>query len=88
MTTKARAIRIVTADDRRLSNKEIKEQVRSRFGLDVGSNHINELLGPYRDRRNQGESGRTLAIEARKYLNTVGDIRMAVQLLHSVASVM
>jgi hypothetical protein len=86
--TKARASRIVTADDRSLSNREIKEEVQRRFGLDVGSNHINELIGPYRERRNQGESGRTLAVEAKKYLNTVGGIRMAVQLLHSVAAVM
>ena len=83
--TKARAIRIVTQDDRSLSNREIKERVQRRFGLDVGSNHINELIGAYRDRKSSGPAGKTLNTAAEKYLNIVGDRRLAVQLINSIA---
>ena len=82
--TKARAIRIVTADDRSLSNKEIKEQVKSRYGLDVETNHIIELVGPYRTRRHQGEAGKTLTREGEKFLNICGDRQLAVQIINSV----
>ena len=84
--TKARAIRIVTQEDRSLSNKEIKERVKRRYGLDVQTNHIIELVGPYRERKNlAGGAGQTLTTEAEKYLNIVGDRRLAVQLINSVA---
>ena len=83
--TKARAIRIVTAEDKSISNKEIKDRVKDRFGLDVETNHIIELVGPYRERKNLGIAGKTLTTEAEKYLNIVGDRRLAVQLINSVA---
>ena len=83
--TKARAIRNVTAEDKSISNKEIKDRVKDRFGLDVETNHIIELVGPYRERKNSGPAGKTLNTAAEKYLNIVGDRRLAVQLINSIA---
>ena len=84
--TKARAVRIVTQEDKSLTTSEIKSLVKERFGLDVQTNHIIELVGPYRERRHRGEAGKTLTKEAEKYLNICDNNRqLAVQLINSVA---
>jgi len=84
--TKARAIRIITANDKSLTNNQIKTLVLERFGLDVQTNHIIELVGPYRERRHQGEAGKTLSKEAERYLNVCDNNRqLAVQIINSVA---
>ena len=84
--TKARAIRLVTADDKSLTTNQIKALVKERFGLDVGTNHVIEILGPYKERRHRGEAGKTLTKEAEKYLNVCDNNRqLAVQLINSVA---
>ena len=85
ITTKAEAIRKVTKDDISISNVEIKQRVKNLFGLDVQTNHIIELVGPYCRRKHQGEAGKILMKEAEKYVKTVGSRRLAVQLVNSVA---
>ena len=49
--TKAKAIRMV-GNGASLTNQQIKEIALKDFGLVVGSNQINELLGPEYRRRN------------------------------------
>jgi len=84
--TKARAVRLVTQGDLSLTTKQIKTLVKERFGLDVQTNHIIELVGPYRERRHRGEAGKTLTKEGRKFLDICGnDRQLAVQIINSAA---
>lgn len=76
--TKADAIREATRTDPSLSNEQIKTIVRQRFNLNVRSNQINNLLGPYCKRKHLGMAGQHYLTLARQFLAGFGgDKRMA-----------
>jgi hypothetical protein len=80
--TKAEAIRAVAHEDISLSNKQIKAEVQRRFGYVVESNQIINVLGAYSSRRYGGAYGQHQLKLAREYVQKIGDLRQAVQLIH------
>lgn len=85
MPSKKEIIRHVTRHDHSLSNSEIKRQCAEDFGVRVQTNDIWAVRGSYRDRRHKGESGKTLQRLANDYYDSVGDLKLAVELVHSAA---
>ncbi len=83
--TKADAIREAVRNDPSLSNEQIKKIVYLRFGLDVQSNHINNLLGPFSRRKHLGPAGRHYIKLAEQCLAGFGgDRRLAMTYLNLV----
>lgn len=81
--TKADAIREAVRNDPSLSNQQIKQIVRIRFGLTVRSNHINNILGPHSKRKNRGLAGQRYLNLATQFLAGFnGDRRLASTYLH------
>lgn len=80
--SKADAIRQVASQDMSLTNKQIREKVRRRYGYTVESNQIINLIGSYASRRFGGKAGPAKLRMAREFVARIGSIREAVQLLH------
>ena len=85
MITRAEAIRQVTKDDLSQTNDQIKNQVRARYGLDVGTNQIIEVCGSYAKRKWNGPMGETLFRLGNDFLRHCGgNRRLATQVINSV----
>ena len=82
--TKAEAIRKVTDNNLALSNQQIRDEVRERFGLDVQSNHIIGVIGPFHKRVHLAGYSDLLLEKARDYALAVGDDHLAKTLLQRV----
>ena len=85
MPSKKEIIRHVTRNDHSMSNKEIKTRCAEDHGRCVQTNDIWAVRGSYRDRRHKGEAGKTLQLLANDYYDSVGDLKLAVELVHSAA---
>ena len=85
MPSKKEIIRHVTRNDHSLSNTEIKRRCAEDHGVCVQTNDIWAVRGSYRDRRHKGEAGQTLQRLANNYYDAVGDLKLAVELVHSAA---
>ena len=82
---KADAIREAVRHDPSLSNEQIKKIVQLRFGLTVGSNHINNILGPFSRRKHLGLAGKHYLKLAEQCLAGFGgDRRLAMTYLNLV----
>lgn len=79
--TKADAIRIVIQNNIGLTNKEIEEEVRHRFGMNVGHNEIVNTIGSMKDRKTFTLHSDHHIKNAKKYLSDVGDAGMAMKFL-------
>jgi hypothetical protein len=82
---KADAIREAVRNDPSLSNEQIKKLVHLRFGLNVRSNHINNILGPFSRRKHLGVAGHHYIKLAEQCLAGFGgDRRLALTYLNLV----
>lgn len=82
---KADAIREAVRHNPSLSNEQIKKVVMLRFGLTVGSNQINNILGPFSKRRHLGTVGSLYLKLAEQCLASFGgDRRLAITYLNLV----
>ncbi len=82
---KADAIREAVRHDPSLSNEQIKRLVFLRFGLHVGSNQINNILGPFSKRKHLGLAGQHYLKLAEQCLAGFGgDRRLAMTYLNLV----
>jgi len=82
---KADAIREAVRHDPSLSNEQIKKIVQLRFGLNVRTNHINNILGPFSRRRHLGLAGKHYMKVAEQCLASFGgDRRLAMTYLNLV----
>lgn len=82
---KADAIREAVRHDPSLSNEQIKQIVYLRFGLNVRSNHINNILGPFSRRKHLGVAGYHYIKLAEQCLAGFGgDRRLALTYLNLV----
>ena len=79
--TKADAIRLVAKENLGLSDKQIQELVRERYGLEVGQNLIINTLGSQKSRGYVACYSRELIGKAARYLNAAGDLGQAKKLL-------
>ena len=85
MPSKKEIIRHVTRNDHSMSNTEIKRRCAADHGVCVQTNDIWAVRGSYRDRKHMGKAGQTLQRLANDYYDAVGDLKLAVELVHSAA---
>ena len=85
MITKAKAIRQVKQDDVSYTNDQIKNLVRARYGLEVETNQIIGVCGPYAKRKWSGPTGEALFRLGNDFLRHCGGNRkLAIQVINSV----
>ena len=80
-TTKAEAIREVAKDNMGLSNKQIENEVRQRFGLNVGHNEIINTVGSMEKRQEIAGYSSYYVNKAKEFLFSVGDLTTSQKLL-------
>jgi hypothetical protein len=86
--SKAEAIREVLSEaDFGLTNRQIKDQIRERYGLIVESNEIGNIGGSYRDRLAIAGHSQHLLKVAGDFLRLVGDQRLAIALIRQASHV-
>jgi len=86
--SKADAIREVLSEaDFGLTNRQIKDQIRERYGLIVESNEIGNIGGSYRDRLTIAGHSTHLLQKAGDFLRLVGDQRLAIALIRQASHV-
>ena len=85
MISKAQAIRNVAKQDCSITNGHVKQLVKERYGLEVQTNQINNTIGSYADRKNQGPAHQTLLKLAGDLVEGCGnDRRRAAMLINTV----
>jgi len=78
---KSQAVREVVKENFGLTNKQIKTEVRHRFGLLVETNEIINTVGPFKKRIQITGYQDHLIKKAKDFLHSVGDYRLARDLL-------
>lgn len=78
---KSDAIREVVKTGLHKSNKQIKKEVRTRFGEIVSSSQIINVVGSHSDRMKLASYSIDIRKKAKEFLRMVGDYEQAKQLL-------
>lgn len=82
--TKAEALRMANMESPNMSNAQLKNFLRKKWGIHIETNQISEVLGSEATRRNQKAESLKIKL-AFAFLKNIGEYREAIRILRLAA---